>query len=142
MSSSLAPWICRSCSRASRRISRVNRRPNLFQPRRSYSIKPHPQDGAPFRLAVIGSGPAGFYTAYKVMSSIENSVIDMYEHLPVPFGLVRFGVAPDHPEVKVDLPWYMTSDWLTQEVELSREIHRSCKLSTFQLHRQYRDRRA
>ncbi|KAG0649400.1 putative NADPH:adrenodoxin [Hyphodiscus hymeniophilus] len=32
------------------------------------------------------------------MSKIENSVVDMYEHLPVPFGLVRFGVAPDHPE--------------------------------------------
>lgn len=52
-------------------------------------------------MAVIGSGPAGFYTAYKVMSKIENSLVDMYEHLPVPYGLVRFGVAPDHPEVKV-----------------------------------------
>ena len=52
-------------------------------------------------MAVLGAGPAGFYTAYKVMSSIENAVIDMYEYLPVPFGLVRFGVAPDHPEVKV-----------------------------------------
>lgn len=52
-------------------------------------------------MAVIGSGPAGFYTAYKVMSKIENAVVDMYEHLPVPFGLVRFGVAPDHPDVKV-----------------------------------------
>ncbi|KAF6239422.1 hypothetical protein HO173_002684 [Letharia columbiana] len=51
-------------------------------------------------MAVIGSGPAGFYTAYKVMSSIENAIIDMYECMPVPFGLVRFGVAPDHPEVK------------------------------------------
>lgn len=52
-------------------------------------------------MAVLGSGPAGFYTAYKVMLSIENAVVDMYEYLPVPFGLVRFGVAPDHPEVKV-----------------------------------------
>ncbi|KAL6719886.1 NADPH-adrenodoxin reductase [Lecanora helva] len=58
------------------------------------------KDGSPFRMAVLGSGPAGFYTAYKVMSSIENAVVDMYESLPVPFGLVRFGVAPDHPEVK------------------------------------------
>jgi len=56
-------------------------------------------------MAVIGSGPAGFYTTYKVMSKIENSVVDMYEHLPAPFGLVRFGVAPDHPEVKVQLHW-------------------------------------
>ena len=52
-------------------------------------------------MAVIGSGPAGFYTAYKVMSSIQNAYVDMYESLPVPFGLVRYGVAPDHPEVKV-----------------------------------------
>ncbi|MCJ1286302.1 NADPH-adrenodoxin reductase [Xylographa opegraphella] len=54
----------------------------------------------PFRLAIIGSGPAGFYAAYRVMSRIENAVVDMYERLPVPYGLVRFGVAPDHPEVK------------------------------------------
>lgn len=53
-------------------------------------------------MAIVGSGPAGFYTAYKVMSSIENATVDMYESLPVPFGLVRFGVAPDHPEVKVE----------------------------------------
>ena len=52
-------------------------------------------------MAILGSGPAGFYTAYKVMSSIGNASVDMYESLPVPFGLVRFGVAPDHPEVKV-----------------------------------------
>jgi len=56
-------------------------------------------------MAVIGSGPAGFYTAYKVMSMIENAVVDMYEHLPVPYGLVRYGVAPDHPEVKVGDPF-------------------------------------
>lgn len=68
---------------------------------RAYSSKAQPHDGRRFRMAVIGSGPAGFYTAYKVMSKIENSIIDMYEYLPVPYGLVRFGVAPDHPEVKV-----------------------------------------
>ena len=35
------------------------------------------------------------------MSSMKNAFVDMYERLPVPYGLVRFGVAPDHPEVKV-----------------------------------------
>lgn len=55
----------------------------------------------PFRMAVIGSGPAGFYSAYRVMAKLNNAIVDMYEKLPVPFGLVRFGVAPDHPEVKV-----------------------------------------
>ncbi|EXJ95267.1 ferredoxin-NADP+ reductase [Capronia coronata CBS 617.96] len=51
-------------------------------------------------VAVIGSGPAGFYTAQKLMREIHGTKVDMYEQLPVPFGLVRFGVAPDHPEVK------------------------------------------
>lgn len=54
----------------------------------------------PFRIAIIGSGPAGFYTAYRLMNKIQDAVVDMYEQLPVPYGLVRFGVAPDHPEVK------------------------------------------
>lgn len=52
-------------------------------------------------MAVVGSGPAGFYTAYRVMTKLPNAHVDMYEALPVPFGLVRHGVAPDHPEVKV-----------------------------------------
>lgn len=75
--------------------------------RRTRGVSHVVQDGRPFRMAVVGSGPAGFYTAYKVMSNIENARIDMYEFLPVPFGLVRFGVAPDHPEVKVGRsdPW-------------------------------------
>ncbi|KAM5348508.1 hypothetical protein ACJ41O_008332 [Fusarium nematophilum] len=55
---------------------------------------------APFRMAVVGSGPAGFYTTYRVMGKIPGARVDMYESLPVPFGLVRHGVAPDHPEVK------------------------------------------
>jgi hypothetical protein len=53
------------------------------------------------RMAVVGSGPAGFYTAYRVMNKVAGTSIDMYEALPVPYGLVRHGVAPDHPEVKV-----------------------------------------
>ncbi|KAA8895367.1 hypothetical protein FN846DRAFT_969987 [Sphaerosporella brunnea] len=56
--------------------------------------------GRPLRLAVIGAGPAGFYTSYRVLSKLTNAYVDMYESLPVPYGLVRFGVAPDHPEVK------------------------------------------
>lgn len=56
---------------------------------------------APPRLAIVGSGPAGFYAASRVMSRRPDAHVDMYEALPVPFGLVRYGVAPDHPEVKV-----------------------------------------
>lgn len=62
-----------------------------------------PRHDRPFRLAVVGSGPAGFYTAYRVMSLVDGAKVDMYEALPVPYGLVRFGVAPDHPEVKVGI---------------------------------------
>jgi len=59
-----------------------------------------------FRVAIIGSGPAGFYTAYRVMARMPSAKIDMYEALPVPYGLVRYGVAPDHPEVKVGWHFY------------------------------------
>ncbi|XP_074649516.1 NADPH:adrenodoxin oxidoreductase, mitochondrial-like [Tubulanus polymorphus] len=51
-------------------------------------------------VAVVGSGPAGFYTAQQILKGNKNIFVDIYEKLPVPFGLVRFGVAPDHPEVK------------------------------------------
>ncbi|KAJ3125037.1 ribosomal protein S5 [Nowakowskiella sp. JEL0407] len=54
----------------------------------------------PVRVAIVGSGPAGFYTASYIQKSVPNAHIDMFESLPVPYGLVRYGVAPDHPEVK------------------------------------------
>jgi ferredoxin/flavodoxin---NADP+ reductase len=59
----------------------------------------------PIRIAVIGSGPAGFYTAGHLLKdgvgghSIDLEV-DMIERLPTPWGLVRSGVAPDHPKIK------------------------------------------
>ncbi|KAG9302456.1 hypothetical protein G9A89_006420 [Geosiphon pyriformis] len=53
-----------------------------------------------FRLAIIGSGPAGFYTAQRVLKGCSYAFVDMYDALPIPHGLVRYGVAPDHPEVK------------------------------------------
>lgn len=52
------------------------------------------------QVCVIGSGPAGFYTAQQLIKSHSTVQVDIYERLPVPFGLVRYGVAPDHPEVK------------------------------------------
>ncbi|KAK7113077.1 NADPH:adrenodoxin oxidoreductase, mitochondrial-like isoform X2 [Littorina saxatilis] len=51
-------------------------------------------------VAIVGSGPAGFYTAQQIIKGHPTVRVDIYEKLPVPFGLVRFGVAPDHPEVK------------------------------------------
>lgn len=52
------------------------------------------------KVCIIGSGPAGFYTAQHLLKHHRKVQVDIYEKLPVPFGLVRYGVAPDHPEVK------------------------------------------
>ncbi|EME86647.1 uncharacterized protein MYCFIDRAFT_98106, partial [Pseudocercospora fijiensis CIRAD86] len=54
----------------------------------------------PLQLAIIGSGPAGFYSAYRLLKQLPDARVDMYEGLPSPYGLVRFGIAPDHPEAK------------------------------------------
>ena len=52
-------------------------------------------------FAVIGSGPAGFYTAEALVKAYgENARIDIIERYPVPYGLIRFGVAPDHQSLK------------------------------------------
>lgn len=52
-------------------------------------------------IAIIGSGPAGFYTAEAAQKMFGDNVqIDVIDRLPVPFGLVRFGVAPDHQAIK------------------------------------------
>lgn len=56
-----------------------------------------------FKIAVIGTGPGGFYTAHHLLnkSSEDKQIhLDFFEKLPTPFGLSRYGVAPDHPEVK------------------------------------------
>lgn len=51
------------------------------------------------RVAVIGSGPAGVYAA-GALSEHEDVEVDVLDRLPCPFGLVRYGVAPDHPKIK------------------------------------------
>ncbi|KAL6552446.1 hypothetical protein OROHE_007810 [Orobanche hederae] len=56
---------------------------------------------SPLRICVVGSGPAGFYTAEKLLKAHERVEVDIVDRLPTPFGLVRSGVAPDHPETKV-----------------------------------------
>lgn len=61
----------------------------------------------PWRIAIVGSGPSGCYTAKYLMMGVSSKLskpsslsIDVIERLPTPYGLVRNGVAPDHPEVK------------------------------------------
>jgi ferredoxin/flavodoxin---NADP+ reductase len=55
----------------------------------------------PLRVAIVGSGPAGFYTAEHILKHEgTHAEVDMFDRLPTPYGLVRFGVAPDHPKIK------------------------------------------
>lgn len=98
-----APYVCAQCSvqtlRATLRRQYPRGFPQLSWQRRhnSHAV----QTDRPYRVAIVGSGPAGFYAAYRLLGKVDNATVDMYEKLPVPFGLVRYGVAPDHPEVKV-----------------------------------------
>ena len=55
----------------------------------------------PLRVAILGSGPSGFYAAEHILGQDDIHVqVDMFDRLPTPFGLVRAGVAPDHPKIK------------------------------------------
>ena len=57
--------------------------------------------GNPLRVAIVGSGPAGFYAAEHLLRQEQSAVeVDVFDRLPTPFGLVRAGVAPDHPKIK------------------------------------------
>ncbi|WP_308209180.1 FAD-dependent oxidoreductase [Actinoallomurus purpureus] len=58
-------------------------------------------DTHPLRVAVIGSGPAGIYAAEALMKQADGNVlVDVFDRLPTPYGLVRYGVAPDHTSIK------------------------------------------
>jgi ferredoxin/flavodoxin---NADP+ reductase len=80
------------------------------------------------RVAVVGSGPAGFYAAGSLLSADPPAEVDMIERLPTPWGLVRLGVAPDHPKLKTvsraferiaDQPGFR----FLGNVEVGRDLH-------------------
>lgn len=54
----------------------------------------------PLRVAIVGSGPSGFYAAQALFKSDVEVTVDMFDRLPAPYGLVRYGVAPDHAKIK------------------------------------------
>ena len=59
------------------------------------------------RVAIIGSGPAGFYAAEALLKRTDTIVhVDMFDRLPTPYGLVRGGVAPDHQNIKAVIRVY------------------------------------
>ena len=59
-----------------------------------------PGQDRPVRIAVVGAGPAGVYVADVLMKSGTDVSIDLFERQPAPYGLIRYGVAPDHPRIK------------------------------------------
>ncbi|EUA08326.1 NADPH-ferredoxin reductase fprA [Mycobacterium kansasii 732] len=65
-------------------------------------MRPHHR---PYHVAIVGSGPSGFFAAASLLKAADGSdhidvAVDMLEMLPTPWGLVRSGVAPDHPKIK------------------------------------------
>ena len=67
----------------------------------------------------MGSGPAGFYTTQELLkSSSHQFTVDIFEKSAVPFGLVRFGVAPDHPEVCVECSRMLNFSRLRNRTEM------------------------
>ena len=83
----------------------------------------------PLRVAIVGSGPAGFYAAEHLMKRDDVSVdVDMFDRLPTPFGLVRAGVAPDHPKIKSVIRMYEKTAardgfQFFGNVEVGRDVH-------------------
>jgi ferredoxin--NADP+ reductase len=59
----------------------------------------HPPRSA-YRVAVIGAGPSGFFLAERLLRGEPPISVDLFERLPTPYGLVRYGVAPDHEKIK------------------------------------------
>jgi adrenodoxin-NADP+ reductase len=85
-----------SCHFVSTRTTKLLQRHHRVAAYRFFSSRS--ADG--WKVAIVGSGPSGCYTAKYLNSVFENSQIDVLERLATPYGLVRSGVAPDHPEVK------------------------------------------
>jgi ferredoxin--NADP+ reductase len=58
-----------------------------------------PESPSPLRVAVVGAGPAGFYLVERLLAR-PGVTVDLFERLPTPYGLVRYGVAPDHEKIR------------------------------------------
>jgi ferredoxin/flavodoxin---NADP+ reductase len=93
-------------------------------------------DRQQLRVAIVGAGPAGFYAAGHLLGSGLPLNLDLFDRLPTPFGLVRAGVAPDHPKIKSVVRVYEKT--AAKEgfrffggVELGRDLHRADLLERY-----------
>jgi ferredoxin--NADP+ reductase len=85
---------------------------------------------------VVGAGPAGFYAAGHLLDAQRPVSVDLFDRLPTPFGLVRAGVAPDHPKIKSVVRVYEKT--AAKEgfrffggIELGRDLHRADLLERY-----------
>ena len=97
----------------------------------------------PLRVAIVGAGPAGVYTAdclLRVAEAIGNGrrgvSIDIFDKLPTPYGLIRYGVAPDHPRIKA-ISVGMTSILGREEVRFFGNVSYPQDITLPDLHRMY-----
>jgi ferredoxin--NADP+ reductase len=85
----------------------------------------------PLRVAIVGSGPSGFYAAGHLLKDKQRlTQVDMFDRLPTPWGLVRGGVAPDHPNIKAVSRVYEKTAAHPEfrffgNVEFGRDIHQA-----------------
>src|SRR4051812_10216699 len=76
----------------------VRATPAAVKPR---DLRPPGDMTEPLRAAIVGAGPSGFYAAGQILAADEpHFAVDLYDRLPTPYGLIRSGVAPDHPKIK------------------------------------------
>ena len=99
-------------------------------------MTPHDLMIKQLRVAIVGAGPAGFYAAGHLLAADRPVRVDLFDRLPTPFGLVRAGVAPDHPKIKSVVRVYEKT--AAKEgfrffggVELGRDLHRADLLERY-----------
>ena len=82
-----------------------------------------PTDRSPYRVAVIGSGPSGLYTAEALLDADPDVHVDVIDRLPAPYGLVRYGVAPDHLKMKSVIRALVSTFDDTERVRFLGNVH-------------------
>ena len=88
------------------------------------------------RVAVVGAGPAGIYAADTLTKEYPQASVDVFDRLPAPYGLVRYGVAPDHPRIK-EIVKALRRVLSRDEIRFIGNVHYGSDLGLSELRRHY-----
>ena len=88
------------------------------------------------RVAVIGAGPAGIYASDILTGEYADARVDLFDRLPAPYGLVRYGVAPDHPRIK-EIIKALRRVLSRPEIRFIGNVHYGTDISLAELRRHY-----